>query len=230
MSVSQSRPLILHMFHTAPALVAVFDSLAKELAPGIVLTHTVREDLLKSAIECGSATPQIIDAAADAMRAEFRLGADAVICTCSTIGEAADVANMTSDRPVLRIDRPMARESVRTASRILVLATVGTTIAPTVALIGTEAKAAGREPDIDSIVLERARQLFLSGDVEAYLDAVAEGIAAATLDADLVVLAQASMAAALSLVGKTEVPILTSPRIGFIGALRDLEPGGAWGA
>lgn len=228
--MSQARPLILHMFHTAPALVAVFDGLAKELGAGIALKHTVREDLLKSAIECGSATPEIIAAAAEAMLAEFRLGTDAVICTCSTIGAAADVANSTSDRPVLRIDRPMARESVRTASRILVLATLGTTIAPTAALIETEARAAGRKPDIDSVVLDRARQLFLSGNIDAYLQAVAEGITAATLDADVVVLAQASMAAALPLVGKTEVPILTSPRIGFIAALRDLQPGGAWGA
>ncbi|PBC03825.1 arylsulfatase [Mesorhizobium sp. WSM3860] len=222
--------MILHMFHTAPALVAVFDGLATELGAGIALKHTVREDLLKSAIECGSATPGIIAAAAEAMLAEFRLGADAVICTCSTIGAAADVANSTSHRPVLRIDRPMARESVRTGSRILVLATLGTTIAPTAALIEAEARAAGRKPDIDSVVLDRARQLFLSGNIDAYLQAVAEGIAAATLDADVVVLAQASMAAALPLVGKTEVPVLTSPRIGFIGALRDLQPGGAWGA
>lgn len=228
--MSQPRPLILHMFHTAPALVAVFDGLATEFGAGIALKHTVREDLLKSAIECGSATPEIIAAAAEAMLAEFRLGADAVICTCSTIGEAADVANSTSATPVLRIDRPMARESVRTARRILVLATLGTTIAPTAALIEAEARAAGRQPDIDSVVLDRARQLFLSGNIDAYLDAVAEGIAAATLDADVVVLAQASMAAALPFVGKTEVPILTSPRIGFIGALRDLEPGGVWGA
>jgi hypothetical protein len=213
------------MFHTAPALVAVFEELSKELASGTVLHHTVREDLLKKAIELGSATPEVIKAAAEAMRAELLPGVDAVICTCSTIGEAADIANSMADRPIMRIDRPMARESVRTANRILVLATVGTTIAPTVALLEAEAKAMGRKPEIESIVLDKARALFLTGATEDYLDAVAEGIAAAALDADVVVLAQASMAAALPRVGKTDVPILTSPRLGFVGALQDLAGG-----
>ncbi|TPK62408.1 arylsulfatase [Mesorhizobium sp. B2-4-15] len=194
----------------------------------MVLFHTVREDLLRKAVELGGATSDVIEAAAEAMRAELRPGVDAVICTCSTIGAAADIANSGSHQPVLRIDRPMARESVRSADRILVLATVVTTIAPSVALLEAEARKAGQNPVIESIVLDKARALFLTGATEDYLDAVAEGISAAALNADVVVLAQASMAAALPRVGKTGARVLTSPRIGFIGALEILAPGVSW--
>ncbi|MBA1144707.1 aspartate/glutamate racemase family protein [Mesorhizobium neociceri] len=207
-------------FHTAPALVQVFDELAAELAPDMAIRHALRPDLLKQAIDAGSATPEIIAAAVEAMLGEAGPDIDAVVCTCSTIGQAADLANM--QRPVFRIDRPMARKSVELGGRILVLATVGTTIVPTVELLKSEASAARRAPPIDSLVLERARSLFLDGRQEDYLDAVAEGISAAALDADVVVLAQASMAAALPRAKHIDVPVLSSPRIGFEGMLRDL--------
>ncbi|PBB52926.1 MULTISPECIES: aspartate/glutamate racemase family protein [Mesorhizobium] len=208
-------------FHTAPALVQVFDELAAELAPAMVIRHVLRPDLLKQAIDIGSATAEIIEAAAEAMLRQTGPHVDAVICTCSTIGQAADLANL--QRPVFRIDRPMARRCVELGGRVLVLATVGTTIAPTVELITSEASAAGRTLSVESSVLERARRLFLEGRQDDYLDAIAQGISAATQDADVVVLAQASMAAALPLAKHSAVPVLSSPRIGFEGILQDLS-------
>ncbi|WP_292075510.1 aspartate/glutamate racemase family protein [Mesorhizobium sp.] len=213
----------LQLFHTAPALVPVFDALAAEMAPGLVLRHTVREDLLKRAIDLGEATPEVIEAAASAIVEEIRKGADAIVCTCSTIGAAADLADKQTHLPVFRIDRAMARESVGLGGRILVLATLRTTIEPTVSLLRSEAVRLGRAPAVDSVVLDQARALFLSGNTDQYLQAVADGINAAALDADVVVLAQASMAAALPLVKAGDVPILTSPRLGLSWVVHELS-------
>ncbi|RUV31006.1 MULTISPECIES: aspartate/glutamate racemase family protein [unclassified Mesorhizobium] len=221
--MSDSARKTVRLFHTAPALVAVFDALAAELAPWVVLRHTVREDLLKRAIDLGQATPEVIEAAASAIAEQTHDDIDAVVCTCSTIGAAADLANATSNLPVFRIDRAMARESLMLGERILVLATLRTTIEPTVSLLKSEAGAMGRAPTIESMVLDEARALFLSGDTDRYLQAVADGINAAALDADVVVLAQASMAAALPLVKAVNAPILTSPRIGFAWVTRELS-------
>ena len=218
-----SSPRTLHLFHTAPALVPVFDALGAEIAPGMVLRHTLRDDLLKQAIDLGAATPELLNEAAAALAETARGDADAVVCTCSTIGAAADMASAIAGRPVFRIDRAMARESVRLGDRILVLATLGTTIEPTVSLIRSEAEAMARNPRIDSMVLDAARALFLSGKQDQYLQAVADGINAAALDADVVVLAQASMAAALPLVKDIQVPVLTSPRLGFTWLVQELS-------
>jgi hypothetical protein len=213
----------LHLFHTAPALVPVFDALAAELAPGLVLRHSVREDLLKRAIDLGEATPEVIEAAAAAIAEQAEEDGDAVVCTCSTIGAAADLAALTMVRPVFRIDRAMAREAVGLGERILVLATLDTTIEPTVSLLKSEAAAMGRAPKIGSVVLEEARALFQSGETDRYLQAVADGINTAAPDADVVVLAQASMAAALTKAKDLPVPILTSPQIGLTWILQELS-------
>jgi hypothetical protein len=208
-------------FHTTPTLVEVFDKLSAELVPAAMVRHALRPDLLKRAIETGSANGEIIEAAAEAMLREAGSNVDAVICTCSTVGQAADLANM-HQRPVFRIDRPMARQCVELGRRILLLATVGTTIAPTVELLEAEAKAAGRELLVESKVLERASSLLSDDRHDDYLDAVAEGISAASMRADVVVLAQASMAAAIPRLKSIDMPVLSSPRIGLKGILQDL--------
>ena len=61
-------------------------------------------------------------------------GADAVLNICSTVGEVADSAQdfaRYTGIPIVRIDEEMCREAVRLGSRIGVIATLPTTLAPT---------------------------------------------------------------------------------------------------
>jgi hypothetical protein len=66
--------------------------------------------------------------------------------------------------------------------------------------------------------VDGAWALFDSGDREGYLATIADVIAATT-DADVIVLAQASMADAADLT-TVDVPVLSSPRLGFRAAVR----------
>ena len=91
------------------------------------------------------------------------------------------------------------------------VATVRSTLEPTVALIREEA--AGRAVELRTLLVEGAWERFEAGDRDGYLDAVAAAVDAVR-EADVIVLAQASMADAADRT-TTAVPVLSSPRPGL---------------
>ncbi|MFF4099163.1 aspartate/glutamate racemase family protein [Streptomyces sp. NPDC001903] len=201
----------LTLLHTSPVHVPVFDALRDSDHPGAVLRHLVAPELLDRARTEGP------DAVAPALRALLAGSAGPVLVTCSTIGAVAESLAPELGVPVLRVDRPMAAEAVRRGPRIAVLATVESTLAPTVALLEEEAGRAGRPVSITTHLVARAWSRFEAGDTAGYLDLVARAADALT-EADAVVLAQASMADAAALT-TTPAPILCSPAPGLAAAL-----------
>jgi glutamate racemase len=143
-------------------------------------------------------------------------GAEAVLVTCSSIGEAVEAAAASAGVPVLRVDEPMAREAARIAAdagraagrpgRIAVLATLEATLGPTGRLI--ERTATGAE--VSSTVVAGAIEARESGDQARHDALVRDAAEQAAAGADVVVLAQASMAAALAGTD-LDAPVLTSP-------------------
>ena len=64
-------------------------------------------------------------------------GADAVLNCCSSVGEVADAAQdigRYTGIPIVRIDEEMCREAARLGKRVGVLATLPTTLEPTMQL------------------------------------------------------------------------------------------------
>ncbi|MFJ5642699.1 aspartate/glutamate racemase family protein [Streptomyces sp. NPDC093223] len=210
--------MALALLHTSPLHVPVFDALRDEDHPGLELRHLVAPDLLAWARAEGpeAVAPQVtaaLERAAD--------GARAVLCTCSTIGEVAERAAARVGVPVVRGDRPMAAAAVTAGPRVAVLATVESTLAPTLALIEDEARRANRPVRARVQVVADAWSRFEAGDVEDCARLVAAAADTVT-DADVIVLAQASMASAQRLTS-TSVPILSSPRPGLAAAVRAAE-------
>ncbi|MFG2616338.1 aspartate/glutamate racemase family protein [Streptomyces sp. NPDC048507] len=204
----------LTLLHTSPVHVPVFDALRDRDHPGAVLRHVVVPELLDRARERGpeSVVPDLRRLLAEA--------AGPVLVTCSTLGAVAESLAPAVGAPVLRVDRPMAAEAVRTGPRITVLATVASTSGPTAELLAEEA--AGRAVSVTVHLVDGAWERFEAGDTDGYLAAVAAAADAVT-GADVIVLAQASMAAAAGLV-RTPVPVLSSPRPGLAAALLLAEP------
>ncbi|MGW7265982.1 aspartate/glutamate racemase family protein [Streptomyces sp. NPDC054842] len=204
-----SAPGTLALLHTSPAHIPVFDALRDESHPELRLRHFVAEDLLSRARVGGpDAVAADVRAALDRAVAE---GAGAVLCTCSTIGAVAEAAG--AGVPVLRVDRPMAAAAVAAGPRVVVLATVASTLAPTVALVEEEARRAGRPAEVRTLLVDGAFARFEAGDTDGCARLVAEAADAVT-DADVIVLAQASMAPARHLT-TTAVPVLASPGPGL---------------
>ncbi|MEU3949498.1 aspartate/glutamate racemase family protein [Streptomyces sp. NPDC029526] len=204
---------MLALLHTSPVHVPVFDALRDRAHPGLELRHLVAADLLERARAAGPET--VTDAVRARVREAVEGGARAVLCTCSTLGDVAEAASGPVGVPVLRIDRPMARQAVATGPRIVVLAALESTLRPTVALIEEEARRAARLAQVRPVLVAGAWERFEAGDTEEYLRRIADATEAEGAGgADVLVLAQASMApaAARSL---TDVPVLSSPGTGL---------------
>ncbi|MEN8651789.1 arylsulfatase [Streptomyces sp. 21So2-11] len=211
---------MLTLLHTSPVHVPVFDALRDRHHPGLELRHLVHEELLAAARSDG---PGAMDSALGVVLTEAVAdGATVVLCTRSTIGGAAQAYTARLGVPVLRVDRPMAAAAgaaapERDTVRIAVVAALRSTLAPTTDLIREEAAAAGRRADLRTVWADGAWDRFEGGDRDGYLDLVARAVDAIT-GVDVVVLAQASMAAAADRTG-TALPVLSSPAPGLRAAV-----------
>ncbi len=211
------------LLHTVPALADAFHGRLTRLEPGLTLTHVADPSLLARAIEVG--VDERVHARVLAhVRHLVDGGAEAVLVTCSSIGEAAEAAGEQVDVPVVRVDQAMAEAAVRTAApaagHIKVLATLPSTLGPTERLLRRLAD--GHEVVVDSAVVEGAAAAREAGDLVEHDRRVAAAVRAAAASADIVVLAQASMAAALA-DAALDVPVLESVSTGaerFVATIR----------
>ncbi|MET9802503.1 arylsulfatase [Streptomyces sp. NPDC006368] len=208
----------LALLHTSPVHVPVFDALRDAHHPGFELRHTVDASLLERARTAGPES--VADAVGTAVARAVADGAGAVLCTCSTIGAVAE--RVPAGVPVLRVDRPMAAAAAR-ERRVVVVAALEGTVEPTVDLI--RGAAHGRAPYIRSLLVDGAWALFETGDRDGYLAAVVAAVDGVR-DADVIVLAQASMADAAAR-ARTAIPVLSSPRPGLAAAVAAATSGAA---
>ena len=210
------------LLHTVPALAATFDGLVAEAAPELRRVHVADGWLLQTARRAG-VTVAVREAVVAHVRHLAATGARAVLVTCSSIGEAAEEAAAAVDVPVLRVDTPMAGEAVRVAAaaggRVAVLATLDSTLGPTSRLV--ERSATGAAVLVTATVVPGAAERADAGDRAAADALIAAAVREAAAGADVVVLAQASMAGAASTAG-VDVPVLTSPAGGVRALLAEV--------
>src|SRR6266540_4257972 len=205
----------LTFLHTSPVHVATFDRLIAEIAPDLLVRHVVDESLLSEARAAGAITPDLERRIDATVRGAIEHDAAVVLCTCSTIGACAEDIGLLTSAPVLRVERAVAL-----GPRILVAAALASTLAPTRALLLDAAKRAGKTVRIGEVLCDSAWARFEQGDHAGYLAAIADCLRGAASDADVVVLAQASMAGAAALCADLPIPILSSPRLGLEAAIR----------
>lgn len=218
--------------HTSPDHVETFERLVRAADPGLHVEHLVAEDLLAEAQRVGASDPTVVRRVHEAMTRAAAHGAAIVVCTCSTIGAAAEHTPRDRRFAVARIDRAMADRAVALGPTILVAAALDSTLAPTQALVLASAARMGVAVAIQPLLVPGAWPHFLGGERQAYLDAIAAAVRVAVRAAaepvDVVVLAQASMAPAAELLRDLGVEVLSSPALGVQSALATLHGDDAW--
>ena len=179
--------------------------------------------ILAAVREAGYVTPK---AAADliAMYMEaVQQGADAILNICSSVGEVADCMQTAAAYigvPIVRIDEEMCREAVRLGSRIAVLATLPTTLEPTKNTVLRVAREMGRHVEMVDGLIDGAFGL----DQEQFRKLLLDKAAQVKDDADVILLAQGSMAYVEEDISrKMGIPTLSSPRFGAIELRKALE-------
>lgn len=213
------------LFHTAASQVAGFERLAEEMGGGrrFLFESIVDGTLLDDLAERGEVDADLAERVATRVGEAAAGGADLVLCTCSSIGEVAEVAGRAAGIAVQRVDRAMAELAVETGSRIVLLATLESTFEASRRLVQSVADEKGKVVEIREVLVEGAWGLLTGGDNDGYMRRIADVLGREARSADVVVLAQASMAGASELVGNLDVAVLSSPELGMRKAVECLR-------
>src|ERR671912_167192 len=151
--------------HTSPSMIPVFKALAAELLPqGQGLFNVVDESLLCDIIRDGRCPPATARRLAGHVMSAADAGADYVLVTCSSMGRAVEASRALVPVTVLRAEEPMAEQAVATGPRIGVIATLPSTLEPTVALVQSRAAAAGKTIAVEAQVVDGAFAAVMAGD------------------------------------------------------------------
>ncbi len=210
--------------HTAMALVESTTQLFKEHLPMVKINNIADDSLIQEVIANNAVTPAVRRRLLSYYQAAAGSGATLVYNTCSSVGAVAEMGNLVAQCPVFRIDGPMAEKAVVSAKRIGVIATLPTTLGPTVDLLRRKATEAGQQVEVVEGLADGAFQAGQSGD-SAKHDLLIQQAAEKIADkVDLIVLAQGSMARMEAKLAEiTGKAVLSSPLLGVLGVKKFLQ-------
>jgi aspartate/glutamate racemase len=213
-------------FYTAHALVSPCSQTFAELLPESRLINIVDDAFIADVIRNKGMNQILAKRLFHYFEAAEATGADYIFSTCSSIGDFIESARHFVKIPIVRIDAAMAEEAVRQASRIAVLATLPTTLGPTVRLVRSHAEKQGKAVTIVEGLASGAFEALQSGDMETHNRKIVEKAVEVSGEADLFMLSQGSMSPTEAAVReKTGKPVLTSLRSGIDYLKRVVEDG-----
>jgi len=211
------------IIHTSDVSVKDLKNLFTELAPEVCVRNIIDDSLLAEVLEKEGVTTAVKKRICAYVLQAETIGADLIFNQCSSVGEAADIAAQLVDVPLVKIDEKMAEVACKTGDRIGVIATLQTTLGPTVRLVKKTAKKLEKEIQITEKLCEGAFDLLRSGDIKTHNKMVIKGIKELFEKVDVIVCAQGSMVPLLKELGETPIPVLTSPRLGVERAVEVLK-------
>ena len=166
--------------------------ISNELGSDIEILSYQDPSILSEVIEYGgvssTAVAKLIKMYADAMMDEV----DVILNACSSVSEVADAVQSIAQIggvPVVRIDEEMCRLAVINGKRIAVMATLETTLKPTVGTLNFWARSCNKKIEVTEILIENAFGIN-QDDFKSKLLYSAEKYA---MDSDVILLAQGSM-------------------------------------
>jgi len=206
--------------HTGPATIQPIKQQFQQILPDVRVINLMDDSLLNDVMAAGHLTEAVTGRIFSYMQLGQQMGAVALLNACSSVGEAASAARAAISIPIIKIDDTMAERAVAAGPRIGVVATVKTTLEPTVRLIKAKAAAAGKSIEVTEALAEGGFQALLDGKSELHDEIVKRTIQSLADKVDVIVLAQVSMARLVPSLTDLKVPVLSSPQSG-VEAVRD---------
>lgn len=204
--------------YTAQALIDPIKSLFAELMPGQRLVNIFDDSLIADVISAGNCVSTgVRRRMLSYCRACEEMGADLILSTCSSMGDVVDQIQPFLAIPLLKIDEAMMRQAVATGSSLAVMMTNPTTRVPTLALARRIAEQSGKPVDIIEGMAAGAFDALVAGRPERHNELLFEAAMQVADRADVIVLAQGSMATQQAAIARaTGKPVLSSPRLGLL--------------
>jgi Asp/Glu/hydantoin racemase len=198
------------LVHATVAAIQPMVAAFRQHASDATLLHFVDEGLLPLVNRDGL-TPSTVAELQRLIERAVASGADGVLLTCSAYSPAVPAMQKRFSVPVVGVDEAMLRNAVELGSSIGVVATVEAAGPTTANLLRQYAAESGRAVDVSVRVAPEAFSALRNDDLERHDALVREQISALLPTCDVVVLAQISMARALSGAATFGKPVLTSP-------------------
>ena len=200
--------------HTGPVTIEPIKQRCKEAMPEVRVINIMDDSLLNDCRAAGCLTKAVTQRMCQYFIIAVAMGVDAIFNACSSVGETVDVGEQLVSVPIVKIDEAMAEEAVDLGTKIGVVATVPTTLDPTIRLIESKAKEQGKKLEITRALCSKAFDLLLAGKADEHDREVMEEVKKLSAKVDVVVLAQCSMARLVPLLSDLPVPVLASPDSG----------------
>lgn len=207
--------------HTAMPMVEPTKSLFAEILPEVKLFNIVDDSLIQDVIAESKVTKGVSSRLKDYYQAAVDAGADLIFNTCSSVGDVAIEARTFIPIPIIKIDDAMAEIAVKRFDRVGVMATLQSTLDPTIRLIEAVAQEKGKSVEIVDGLAKGAFEAMIGGDANEHDELLRETAKSIADSVDGIVLAQGSMARMQEeLEALAGVPVLSSPRLG-VESIRD---------
>ncbi|MDQ1913647.1 aspartate/glutamate racemase family protein [Paenibacillus sp. GD4] len=214
--------------YTGQGLADPLKAVFQELLPDCRLVNIIDDSLIGDVVRAGQVPPAVARRLTQYYHHAEELGADVILNTCSSVGEVADAARHLIGIPIVKIDDAMTALAAAQYERIAVLATLPSTLEPTLRLIRRHADAVGRQVTLVNGLAEGAFDALVSGRPDEHDRLLLETAKRTAEESDVIVLAQGSMARMeKALAEATGKPVLSSPRLGVEQVKEVLSHGGA---
>jgi Asp/Glu/hydantoin racemase len=191
-----------------------------ERNPDVEVVNIMDDSLLSESLAHHGATPEVLKRIQYYVMSAEATGADAVMCSCTTVGEGMRLARQYASIPAFNIDEPMAREAVKRGRRLGILATVPTSPAATKRQLEIAAQEAGVSIKTQIVVNELAFQHLLRGEIERHDELIFREMDKLAKKVDVLVLGQISLA---QIKHEVRVPVLQVGHSGLAEARRLLD-------
>jgi Asp/Glu/hydantoin racemase len=206
----------LALLSTGTGVIPSISKIVKDLSPETQIINFVDDGIIKAiAANDNVIPPQVYKRLFYLMLAAELSGAEAILVTCSSISEFIDYARPYCAVPLYKIDEPMIRKAISCGDKIGVVATVETTLAPTLRQVKTVAASLGKEIILANRLVAPAFEAFQRGETDLHDSLVNGSIIEMCNECDVVLLAQASMLSVVSKLDKVyRDKVLSSPYLG----------------
>ncbi len=199
------------IIHATRVALTPIEATFGRLWPEAETISLLEESLSRDLDRCGKMTPDMFDRVDRLARFAQEGGAQGILFSCSAFGEAIEAVRAILDVPVLKPNEAMVEEALEAGGRLCLAATFQPSIRSIRKELGEMAKKRGGTLEVECRFVPGALGALLQGDPETHDTLIAEAVSGAP-DCDVVILAQFSMARALTGVAdRIGAKVLSSP-------------------
>ena len=201
--------LIHATMNSVPSILEAF----YEHAPHVTLVNFMDESLIFELNETNIVTKDMVRRLMNLAEKASGSGVDGILFTCSSFTPAIAEISHLFDVPMLSADLSMLEQAVDMGNRIGVIATVEAAGPTTTNLL--EGIAAKRQKNIfvETVVISEAFEALQKREAVKHDELIHQKVEELSLDCDVILFAQFSMARALKTLKVKPKPVLTSPEI-----------------